>query len=147
MDAIASQITSLTIVSSIVHSGTYKKKHQSSASLAFVRGIHRWQVNSPHKWPVKRKMFPFDDVIMSTLHQQWRQNIGDVVNSQVMLHISRSGAYSEASVVIAVMKNYNEISKKIYSSRLMVLYYRHISSVLASEIISNSSVCSIVCSG
>ena len=39
-------------------------KHQRSASLAFVRGIHRWPVNSPHKWPVTRKMFPFDDVIM-----------------------------------------------------------------------------------
>ena len=39
-------------------------KHQSSASLAFVRGIHRWPVNSPHKGPVTRKMFPFDDVIM-----------------------------------------------------------------------------------
>ena len=37
---------------------------QSSASLAFVRGIHRGPVNSPHKWPVTRKMFPFDDVIM-----------------------------------------------------------------------------------
>ena len=41
------------------------KKHQSSASLVFVWGIHRWPVNSPHKWPVTRKMFPFDDVIMS----------------------------------------------------------------------------------
>ena len=40
------------------------KKHQSSASLAFVRGIHRWPVNSPHKGPVTREMFPFDDVIM-----------------------------------------------------------------------------------
>ena len=40
------------------------RKYQSSASLAFVRGIHRWPVNSPHKWPVTRKMFPFDDVIM-----------------------------------------------------------------------------------
>ena len=34
-------------------------------SLAFVRGIHRRPANSPHKWPVTRKMFPFDDVIMS----------------------------------------------------------------------------------
>ena len=41
------------------------KKHQSSASLAFVRGIHRGPVNSPHKGPVTRKMFPFHDVIMS----------------------------------------------------------------------------------
>ena len=64
MDAIASQITSLTIVYSTVYSGADQRKHQSSASLAFVRGIHRWPVNSPHKWPVTRKMFPFDDVIM-----------------------------------------------------------------------------------
>ena len=41
-----------------------QRKHQSSASLAFVWGIHRGSVNSPHKWPVTRKMFPFDDVIM-----------------------------------------------------------------------------------
>ena len=30
-----------------------------------MRGIHRWPVNSPHKWPVTRKMFPFVDVIMN----------------------------------------------------------------------------------
>ena len=42
-----------------------QRKHQISASLAFVRGIHRWPVNSPHKWPVTRKMFPFDDVTMA----------------------------------------------------------------------------------
>ena len=64
MDSIASQITSLTIVYSIVHSGTDQRKHQSSASLAFVWGIHRGPVNSPHNGPVTRKMFPFDDVIM-----------------------------------------------------------------------------------
>ena len=64
MMAIASQITSLTIVYSAVYSGPHQRKHQSSASLAFVQGIHRGPVNSPHKWPVTRKMFPFDDVIM-----------------------------------------------------------------------------------
>ena len=42
----------------------FQRKHQSSASLAFVWGIHRWPVKSPHKWPVARKMFPFDDVVM-----------------------------------------------------------------------------------
>ena len=57
MDAMASQITSLTIVYSTVHSGTDQRKHQSSASIAFVRGIHRWRVNSPHKGPVTRKIF------------------------------------------------------------------------------------------
>ena len=64
MDAIESQITSFTIVYSTVYSDADQRKHQSSASLAFVWGIHRWPVNSPHKWPVTRKMFPFDDVIM-----------------------------------------------------------------------------------
>ena len=44
--------------------GADQRKHQSSASLAFVRGIHRWPVNSPHKGPVTWKMFPFDDVFM-----------------------------------------------------------------------------------
>ena len=60
MGAIASQNTSLTIVYSTVYSGTDQRKHGSSASLAFVRGIHRWPVNSTHKGPVSRKMFPFD---------------------------------------------------------------------------------------
>ena len=64
MSAVASQITSLTIVYWSVYSGADQRKHQSSASLAFVGGIHRWPVNSPHKGPVTRKMFPFDDVIM-----------------------------------------------------------------------------------
>ena len=54
---IASQITSLTIVYLIVYSEADRKKHQSSASLAFVRGIHRGPVNSLHKWPVTRKFF------------------------------------------------------------------------------------------
>ena len=64
MGAIASQITSLTVVYSTVYSDADQGKHQSSASLAFVPGIHWGPVNSPHKWPVMRKMFPFDDVIM-----------------------------------------------------------------------------------
>ena len=64
MSGIASQITSLTIVYSTVYSDADQSKHQNSASLAFVWGIHRGPVNSPHKWPVTRKMFPFDDVIM-----------------------------------------------------------------------------------
>ena len=64
MGTMASQITSLAIVYSTVYSGADQRKHQSSASLAFVWGIHRGPVNSPHKWPVTRKMFPFDDVIM-----------------------------------------------------------------------------------
>ena len=62
MSTMASQITSLTIVYSTVYSRADQRKHQSFASLTFVR----WPVNSPHKEPVTRKMFPFDDVIMET---------------------------------------------------------------------------------
>ena len=64
MGAMAFQITSLTIVYGTVYLGVDQRKDQSSASLAFVWGIHRSPVNSPHKWPVTQKMFPFDDVIM-----------------------------------------------------------------------------------
>ena len=65
MGTIASQITSLTIVYWTVFSGTDQRKHQSSASLAFVWVIYRSPVNSPHKRPVTRNMFLFHDVIMS----------------------------------------------------------------------------------
>ena len=65
MGAMVSQITSLTLVYATVYSGVDPRKHQSSPSLAFVRGIHRWPVYSPHKVSVTRKMFPFNDVIMS----------------------------------------------------------------------------------
>ena len=63
MSAMASQITSLTIVYLSLYSRHRSKKHQNTASLASVRGIHRWPVNSPHKGPVTRKMFQIDDVI------------------------------------------------------------------------------------
>ena len=49
----------------LVYPRRRSKKHQSSASLDFVRGIHRWVVNSPHKGPVTRKMFQFDDFSMA----------------------------------------------------------------------------------
>ena len=49
MGAMASQITSLSIVCSTVSLGADQRKHQNSASLAFVRGYHQWLVNSPHK--------------------------------------------------------------------------------------------------
>ena len=64
MGEMVSQITSLTAVYSAVHTGADQRKHQNSALLAFVLGIHRSPVNSPHKWPVTRKMFPFDNVII-----------------------------------------------------------------------------------
>ena len=64
MGAMTSQITSLTIFNSTVYLGADQRNHQGSASQVFVRGIHRWLMNSSHNWPVTRKIFPFDDVIM-----------------------------------------------------------------------------------
>ena len=75
MGTIASQTTSLTIVYSTVYSDADQRKHQSSASPAFVWGIHRGPVNSPHKWPVTRKMFPFDDVIILRRNLKEDKNI------------------------------------------------------------------------
>ena len=62
MGAMASQITSLTIVYSIFQSGADQRKHQSPASLAFVQGIHRGEF--PAQMASNAENFPFDDVIM-----------------------------------------------------------------------------------
>ena len=69
MSAMASQINSISIVYSTACSGAYQWKRQSSASLAFVTGIIRCPVNSPHKGPVPRKMFSFDDVTMQYVYE------------------------------------------------------------------------------
>ena len=81
MGANASQITSFTIVYSCVYSGADQRKHKSSASLAFVRGIRRGSVDSPHKWPVTRKMSPFDDVIMFGARQDHGSSSEDHTSS------------------------------------------------------------------
>ena len=69
MRTMVAQIIGVSIVYATVCSGA-DKKHRRSASLAFVRGIRRWPANSPHKGPVTRRMFPFDDVIM-----WWRHHV------------------------------------------------------------------------
>ena len=68
LSVMVSQITGILIVCSTDCSGADQRKHQSFASLAFLRGICWWPVDSPHKRPVKRKMFPFDDVIKKLLN-------------------------------------------------------------------------------
>ena len=94
MTAMASQITSLTIVYSTVYSGADQRKHQSSASLAFVRGIYRPPVNSPHKGPVTRKMFPFDDVIMewgNCVRKQWWGGQFEIMTNYVDSYVAADG--------------------------------------------------------
>ena len=92
MGAIASQITSLTIV----YSDADQRKHQSSTSLTFVWGIHRGPVNSPHKWPVTRKMFPFDDVIMlrlfiNVIRIDWHKINVNKMSTLLKLHPNNAG--------------------------------------------------------
>ena len=103
MSAMASQITSLTIVYSTVCSGADQRKHQSSAPL--VRGFHRLPANSPHKGTVTRKMFPFDDVIMRWRgFIYWRPN--DAYNAK---------ALSESMLVFCLLDPSEQISVKPWS--------------------------------
>ena len=85
MSATAPQFTSGSIVYSTCYSGT-DKKHQSSASLAFVTGLHQWPVDSPHKGPITRKMFPCDDVIMD------KGNDG-ITFANVIMYLSHVSCY------------------------------------------------------
>ena len=69
----APQITSLTIVYSTVYS---RRRSQKTSKLRVAGLCVRWPVNSPHKWRVTRKMFPFDNVIMGWVNAvsrtQWQ---------------------------------------------------------------------------
>ena len=119
MSAMASQITSLTIVYSTVYSGADKRKHQSSVPLAFVRGIHWSPMNSPHKWPVTLKMFPFDDVIMRvhSLQRTW------------------NGVFLGLSFVLAILFNYihlhnNHRSKNADLANYIKSFKKYVWSVL-----------------
>ena len=110
MGAMASQFISVSIIYSTICSGTDQRKHQSSASLAFVRGIHRWLVNSPHKVPITRKMIPFDDVIMNGCKNDkpyqlatrtYCEYIG-IVHSQILTHMAQSHFWLWTTDVLAV---------------------------------------------
>ena len=67
MGVVASQITGVPVVCTVIGSGTNQRKYQTSASLALVKGIHCWPMNSMHKGPVTQKMLPFDEFIMNFL--------------------------------------------------------------------------------
>ena len=114
MSVLVSQITSLTVVYSTFYSAADQRKHQSSASLTFVRGIQRGPVNSPHKWPVTRKMFPFGDVIMS-INKATLKHMGKLItwNTTKHVHISFDtllyGWYTERSYVLLCHGNIGEI--------------------------------------
>ena len=145
MGAIASQITSLTIVYSIVYSGIDQRKHQSSASLAFVRGIHRSPVNPLHKWPVTRKMFPFDDVIM--LGVAGHRYTTYPYDPRVYKTISRiTGPLCVKSTHRRLMPT-QSASDAVFGTHFLTNNpLRRREMIMASRTTSHSSVCSTVCS-
>ena len=120
MGAIASQITSFTIVYSTVYSDADQSKHQSSASLAFVCEIHRGPVNNPHKWPVTRKMFPFDDVINTPNHSTILCIFHGIYSSKwtlerFIINASVSDGHGDRSPLNSSLDNMDAISQTIFS--------------------------------
>ena len=117
MSMMASRIISLTIVYSIVYSGADQRKHKSFASLAFVRGIHRWPANSPHKGLVTRKMFPFDDVIMcSNRVLMWAQrgSVGFIFVTHSCIYITMYYIFNTGSLYFASMQTKNIVYLQAY---------------------------------
>ena len=86
-------------VYSTVYSDADQRKHQSSALLAFVWGIHRGPVNSPHKWPVTRKMFPFDYVIMD-------KSFIWIININTFLHLTMIKSRRVLNIRVIIYSTY-----------------------------------------
>ena len=134
----ASQITSLTIVYSTVYSGENQRKHQSSASLAFVWGIHRWPMNSPHKGPVTRKMFPFDDVIIDQIcstimvNSNLARHSGNKQQNNTFVRVVRS---CSLHVVFYVIKSlWAHVISRMFQQRTGKVYFRLVVSISLSPI-------------
>ena len=140
MGAMASQITSITIVYSTIYPGADQRKYQNTASLTFVQGIHRRPVNSPHKWPVTRKMFPFDDVIMfyicsrQTVEGLWylETHYCSIIlcecHLNIRLYMIRQYAIRDAEACLAFMHLSTKVTSlnaswaKLTSPQLLVLF-------------------------
>ena len=99
MSTMVSQITSLMIVYSIVYSGADQRNIKAS----------RWPVNFPHKWPVTRKMFPFDDVIMGLLHWQWGNDCPNASKVTLKDMGILGQSYDSPSVSEAILKDMGKI--------------------------------------
>ena len=120
MSAMASQITSLAIVYSTVYSAADQRKHQSSASLSFVRGIHRWPMNSLHKGPVTRKTFPFDDVIMYSVLLICRGNFSSYKSRKT------PQSFVSANLTNIYIYIYNRDISRVYNTHVIWTKYTHL---------------------
>ena len=84
-----SQITGVSIVCPAICSGADQRKHQISASLAFVRGNQRRSVDSPHKGPVRWKMFPLDDVFMISGRTYYESTKSDGIDKLTVISVDQ----------------------------------------------------------
>ena len=141
MTTLSSQITSLMIVYSIFCSGTDQRKHQSSASLAFVRGIHRWLVNFPHKGPVTWKMFPFDDVIMSTMCEPCAYYWNELFLDAQLLCLTERFSWWQLSITGRTWGNPHWGKSTRWFLELSSWWWK----VMMSQITGNSTVCLTIC--
>ena len=122
MDAIASQIAILTIVYPTVYSSVDQRKHESSASLAFVRGIHRWPVNFPHKGPVTRKMLPFDDVIIICIIEHGRHGRPMAAISG-KLHINSCKTIEQQIHILKICSIYHGVRQSLKTRVLATVHW------------------------
>ena len=130
MSAVASRITGLMIVYSSLFSDADQRKHRIFASLAFVSGIPRWQVNSPHKGPVTLKMSPFNDVIMNL------ESIANIdlytSDSNSVMRIPKSPTPSYLTIFSFVPRNFTIICAQVLSmfeqglSQSKKIFFSHI---------------------
>ena len=120
------QITDVLVVCSNVCSSTDQRKHRSSASRAFMKGIHRWPVDSPHKGPVTRKMFPFDDAILyfsrtwSRMKTLWYGNADP--HSLLWSHNGRDGVSNNQPQDCLLNRLFGRRSKKSSKLRVIGIY-------------------------
>ena len=104
----ASQINGISITCRTVCSCADQRKHQSSTSVAFVRGT-----TSNHKRPVTRKMFSFDGVIMKNLHI--------IHTSQITITLDANRSASGVSHADLTNGSFAEVIRrrnKIFTARL-----------------------------
>ena len=134
MGMMASQITSVSNVYSTVCSGIDQRKYQSSATLAFVRGIHRGPVNSPRNRPVTRKTSPFDDVIMINFNASMDEYVPSIINCVMKLfhpwwawyYLSRRGLnliHASNIIMGQIQRDKCPISQEIMNSNFVINYF------------------------
>ena len=100
-----------------------RRKSQSSESLAFVRGTHRWPVNSSHKGPVMRKMFPFVDVIVTRNCRSWSTNVRIPLSPTTKIRMARvtlsfdllTGKWSSPMGYVFATNEYNPWNRRRHS--------------------------------